>query len=156
MSQRAKVSLIVCSATFMAGLDLFIVNLAFPRIGREFGGPSLATLSWVLTAYAIVYATLLIPAGLLADRTGRKRTFLVGLSLFTAASIACAAAPTLGVLIGARVVQAVGGGLLIPPSLGLLLPEFPPQRRQVAVGLWASAASLAAAAGPRWAESSHS
>lgn len=148
MSQRAKVSIIVCLATFMAGLDLFIVNLAFPSIGRDFGGSSLATLSWVLTAYAIVYAALLIPAGLLADRTGRKRAFLVGLSLFTVASVACAAAPSAGVLIGARVGQAVGAGLIIPPSLGLLLPEFPPQRRQLAVGLWASAASLAAAAGP--------
>jgi EmrB/QacA subfamily drug resistance transporter len=148
MSHRTKVSIVVCLATFMAGLDLFIVNLAFPSIGREFGESSLATLSWVLTAYTIVYAALLIPAGLLADRTGRKRAFLIGLSLFTVASVACAAAPSVGVLVGARVMQAVGAGLIIPPSLGLLLPEFPPERRQVAVGLWASAASLAAAAGP--------
>jgi EmrB/QacA subfamily drug resistance transporter len=148
MSHRTKVSIVVCLATFMAGLDLFIVNLAFPSIGREFGESSLATLSWVLTAYTIVYAALLIPAGLLADRTGRKRAFLIGLSLFTLASAACAAAPSVGVLVGARVVQAVGAGLIIPPSLGLLLPEFPPERRQVAVGLWASSASLAAAVGP--------
>jgi EmrB/QacA subfamily drug resistance transporter len=148
MSHRTKVSVVVCLATFMAGLDLFIVNLAFPKIGHDFGGSSLATLSWVLTAYAIVYAAMLIPAGLLADRTGRKRVFLIGLLLFTVASMACAVAPSVSVLIAARVVQAVGGGLLIPPSLGLLLPEFPPERRQVAVGLWASAASLAAAAGP--------
>jgi EmrB/QacA subfamily drug resistance transporter len=148
MSHRTKVSIVVCLATFMAGLDLFIVNLAFPRIGHDFGGSSLATLSWVLTAYAIVYAALLIPAGLMADRTGRKRLFVIGLLLFTLASMACAAAPVAGVLIAARVVQAIGAGLIIPPSLGLLLPEFSPERRQVAVGLWASAASLAAAAGP--------
>lgn len=148
MSQRTKVSMVVCFATFMAGLDLFIVNLAFPSIGREFHGTSLATLSWVLTAYAIVYAALLVPAGRFADRTGRKRSFLIGLSLFTVSSLACAAAPSVAFLIAGRVVQAVGAGLLIPPSLGLLLPEFPPERRQVAVGLWASAASGAAAAGP--------
>jgi EmrB/QacA subfamily drug resistance transporter len=148
MSQRAKVSTVVCLAAFMAGLDLFIVNLAFPRIGQEFRGTSFATLSWVLTAYAIVYAALLVPAGRFADRTGRRRSFLVGLSLFTLASAVCAAAPSVGVLIAGRVVQAVGAGLLIPPSLGLLLPEFPPERRQLAVAIWASAASGAAAAGP--------
>jgi MFS family permease len=79
MSERAKVSAVVCLAAFMAGLDLFIVNLAFPRIGQEFRGTSLATLSWVLSAYAIVYAALLVPAGRFADRTGRRRSFLLGL-----------------------------------------------------------------------------
>ena len=148
MPQRAKVSIVVCSAMFMAGLDLFIVNLAFPQIGREFHGTSLPALSWVLTAYAIVYAALLVPAGRFADRAGRKRCFLVGLSVFTVSSLACAAAPSVAFLIAGRVVQAAGAGLLVPPSLGLLLPEFPPQRRQAAVGLWASAASGAAAAGP--------
>jgi EmrB/QacA subfamily drug resistance transporter len=148
MPQRAKVSIVVCSAMFMAGLDLFIVNLAFPRIGREFHGTSLPALSWVLTAYAIVYAALLVPAGRFADRTGRKRSFLIGLSVFTVSSLACAAAPSVAFLIAGRVAQAAGAGLLVPPSLGLLLPEFPPERRQAAVGLWASAASLAAAAGP--------
>jgi MFS family permease len=68
MPQRAKVSIVVCSAMFMAGLDLFIVTLAFPEIGREFHGTSLPALSWVLTAYAIVYAALLVPAGRFADR----------------------------------------------------------------------------------------
>jgi MFS family permease len=72
MSQRTKVSVVVCLATFMAGLDLFIVNLAFPKIGRDFGDSSLATLSWVFTAFAIVYAALLVPAGRFADRTGRN------------------------------------------------------------------------------------
>jgi EmrB/QacA subfamily drug resistance transporter len=148
MPQRAKVSIVVCSAMFMAGLDLFIVNLAFPQIGREFHGTSLPALSWVLTAYAIVYASLLVPAGRFADRAGRKRSFLIGLSVFTVSSLACAAAPSVAFLIAGRVVQAAGAGLLVPPSLGLLLPEFPPQRRQAAVGLWASAASGAAAAGP--------
>jgi EmrB/QacA subfamily drug resistance transporter len=148
MPQRAKVSIVVCSAMFMAGLDLFIVNLAFPGIGREFHGSSLPALSWVLTGYAIVYAALLVPAGRFADRAGRKRSFLIGLSVFTVSSLACAAAPSVAFLIAARVAQAAGAGLLVPPSLGLLLPEFPPQRRQAAVGMWASAASGAAAAGP--------
>ncbi|HEX4658343.1 MAG TPA: MFS transporter [Streptosporangiaceae bacterium] len=148
MPQRVKVSIVVCSAMFMAGLDLFIVNLAFPQIGREFHGTSLPALSWVLTAYATVYAALLVPAGRFADRAGRKRSFLIGVSVFTVSSLACAAAPSVAFLIAGRVVQAAGAGMLVPPSLGLLLPEFPPQRRQAAVGLWASAASGAAAAGP--------
>src|SRR5439155_25542294 len=94
-------------------------------IQRDFGGADLSKLSWVLTAYAIVFAALLIPAGRWADRAGRKRGFLGGLALFVAASAACAAAPSVGVLIGARAVQAIGAAFLMPTSLGLLLPEYP-------------------------------
>jgi EmrB/QacA subfamily drug resistance transporter len=95
-----------------------------------------------------VFAALLIPAGRWADRTGRKRAFLLGMSLFTLASAACAAAPSVGFLIAARVAQAAGAALLFPTSLGLLLPEFPPERRQVAIGMWAAVGGAAAAAGP--------
>jgi len=148
MSRRALVAAIVSVGVFVASLDLFIVNIAFPDLQRDFGGTSLATLSWVLNAYAIVFAALLVPAGRWADRAGRKRAFLGGLGLFTVASAACALAPSVAVLIGARVVQAAGAAVLMPASLGLLLPEFPPHKRGLAIGLWAAVGGTAAAAGP--------
>src|SRR3954469_12015241 len=146
--QRTKVAAIVSVGVFVASLDLFIVNIAFPDIERDFQGTSLGSLSWILNAYAIVFAALLIPAGRWADRTGRKRAFLLGMGVFTVSSALCAIAPSVGVLVGARVLQAGGAALLMPTSLGLLLPEFPPERRQVAVGIWAAVGGAAAAAGP--------
>src|SRR4051794_569174 len=116
MSRRARVAAIVSVGVFVASLDLFIVNIAFPDIERDFDGASLAGLSWVLNAYAIVFAALLVPAGRWADRVGRKRVFLVGLALFTLASALCAAAPSVEALVAARVVQATGAALLMPAS----------------------------------------
>ncbi|PZS26447.1 MAG: MFS transporter [Pseudonocardiales bacterium] len=142
------VLLVTAAAAFVAGLDLFIVNIAFTDIGRDFGGTSLSTLSWVLNGYAIVYAALLVPLGRLADRTSRRAGFLAGLALFTAASAVCATAPSVGVLVAARVVQAVGAAALTPTSLGLLLPVFAPERRANAVRIWAASGALAAAFGP--------
>src|SRR3954453_17890939 len=124
MSHRARVAAIVSVGVFVASLDLFIVNIAFPDIQRDFDGASLASLSWILNAYAIVFAALLVPAGRWADRTGRKRAFMGGLAVFTLASSACAGGASVGVLVGARVVQASGAAVLMPASLGLLLPEF--------------------------------
>jgi EmrB/QacA subfamily drug resistance transporter len=132
----------------MASLDLFIVNLAFPDIQRDFGGTDIATLSWILNAYAIVFAALLVPAGRWADAMGRRRGFLLGLSLFTLASAACAAAPSVNALIAARVAQAAGAALLLPTSLGLLLPAFPAEKRHIAIGIWAASGGVAAAFGP--------
>ncbi len=148
MSRRTKVTLTVSVGVFMASLDLFIVNIAFPDIQREFTGVSLAGLSWVLNAYAITFAALLVPAGRWADRAGRKRGFLFGLGLFSLASAACAAAPSVPVLVAARVVQATGAAFMLPTSLGLLLPEFPAEKRGAAVGIWAAVGGVAAAAGP--------
>src|SRR5215211_3557708 len=146
--QRTKVAAIVSVGVFVASLDLFIVNIAFPDIERDFHGTSLATLSWILNAYAIVFAALLVPAGRWADRAGRKRAFLAGMALFMVASAASAAAPSVEFLIGARAFPAAGAALMLPTSLALLLPEFPPHRRQVAVGIWAATGGAAAAAGP--------
>jgi EmrB/QacA subfamily drug resistance transporter len=148
VERKWKVLVIVAVAVFMASLDLFIVNIAFAAIGRDFAGTSLASLSWILTAYAIVFAALLVPAGRWSDAVGRKRAFLVGLAVFVAASAACAAAPSVGVLIAARVIQAAGAALVMPASLGLLLPEFPPGERHIAIGAWAAVGGVAAAAGP--------
>src|SRR5580700_3759995 len=148
MQRKWRVSLIVCVGVFMSSLDLFIVNIAFPAIGRHFGGASVSSLSWVLSAYAIVFAALLVPAGRWADAFGRKRAFLLGLGVFVAASAACALAPSVDFLIAARVVQAAGGALMLPTSLGLMLPEFGPHERHVAIGVWAATGGIAAAAGP--------
>src|SRR3954453_1909750 len=125
MQRKWKVLLVTSVAVFMSFLDVTIVNIAFPDIRASFPTPSLAGLSWILTAYNIVFAALLVPAGRLADRTGRRRTFMAGLLTFLAASVAAGLAPTVEVLVAARIVQAVGAAALGPTSLALLLPEFP-------------------------------
>jgi len=147
-SSPGRVLLVVSVATFMASLDLFIVNIAFPDIQRDFGGESDAALSWVLNAYAIVFAALLVPAGRLADLFGRKRAFLGGILVFVGASALCALAPSVGWLIAARGLQAVGAAALMPTSLALLLVAVPPERRAGSVALWAASGAVAAAAGP--------
>ena len=148
MQRKWRVSVIVCVGVFMSSLDLFIVNIAFPAIAKHFDGASLASLSWILSGYAIVFAALLVPAGRWADAFGRKRAFLLGLAIFVLASAACALAPSVGFLIAARIVQAAGGALMLPTSLGLMLPEFGPHERHVAIGVWAATGGIAAAAGP--------
>jgi EmrB/QacA subfamily drug resistance transporter len=133
---------------FLATLDLFIVNIAFPDIRTSFAGTDTQTLSWVLTAYGIVFAALLVPAGRLADVYGRRRVFLLGMLIFTLASAGCAVAPSVGVLIGFRGVQAIGAALMVPTSLGLLLASFPEDRHRRVVGIWAAIGSIAASCGP--------
>ena len=148
MAQRYRVLIVASIAVFVASLDLFIVNIAFPSIQRDFGGTSDATLSWVLNVYAIVSSALLIPAGRIADLVGRKRMFLAGLLTFVAASAVCAAAQNATLLIAARAIQAAGGAALVPTSLALLLPEFSPRQRPVAVAIWSATGAVAAALGP--------
>jgi EmrB/QacA subfamily drug resistance transporter len=141
-------SVIVLTGVFLSSLDLFIVNIAFPSISATFHGESLSSLSWVLSAYTIVFAAALVPAGRWADRAGRKKAFLIGLAIFTASSALCALAPSLGFLVAARVLQATGGALMLPTSLGLLLPAFGPERKGAAIGLWSAVGGAAAAFGP--------
>src|SRR5512142_2531028 len=142
------VLVIVCAGVVLASLDLFIVNVALPQMARSFGTRGLGGLSWVLNAYAIVYAALLVLFGRLADRYRRDRAFLVGVAMFVAASAACAAARSLPMLIAFRVLQAAGAALLTPTSLGLVLATFPPERRAGAVRAWTAVGGLAAAFGP--------
>jgi EmrB/QacA subfamily drug resistance transporter len=141
---------IVCAGVVLASLDLFIVNVALPQIGRDFHlrGNGLADLSWVLNAYAIVYAAFLVLFGRLAERYRRERGFLVGVAVFVAASAACGAATSLPMLIAFRVLQAAGAALLTPTSLGLVLASFPPERRQGAVRTWTAIGGLSATLGP--------
>jgi EmrB/QacA subfamily drug resistance transporter len=143
-----SVLVVTSLAVFMAFLDLTIVNVAFPGIARSFAAIPLADLSWVLTAYNVVFAALLVPAGRLADHVGRRRVFLAGLTIFTAASALCGVAPSATTLIGARALQAIGAAVVIPASLGLLLATFPIARRATVVSLYGAAAGVASAVGP--------
>ena len=129
----AEVLAIVCAGVLLASLDLFIVNVALPRIAADLGAADLAQLSWVLNGYAIVYASLLVFFGRLADRYRRDRAFLLGVAVFTAASAACAASTSVGMLVAFRLVQAAGAALLTPTSLGLVLASHEPERRPRAV-----------------------
>jgi EmrB/QacA subfamily drug resistance transporter len=140
--------LILCTATFMAALDLFIVNVGLQDIGRELGEHSLANLSWILNAYAIVFAALLVPAGRLADRYGNKAVFLIGLVLFSGASLFCALSGDIWLIVGLRCLQAVGAAAITPTSLGLILTAIPAARRAHSIQVWAVSGSLGAAAGP--------
>jgi EmrB/QacA subfamily drug resistance transporter len=148
VERRWKVLAVVALGTFVGFLDVTIANIAFPEIAADFDDVSLGSLSWVLNGYAVIYAALLVPIGRVADMIGRKRVFLSGLALFTIFSIAAAAAPTAETLIAARVLQGAAAAALVPTGLALLLPEFPPEQRATAVGIWGAVAAVSAALGP--------
>ncbi len=139
---------IACTGAFLAFLDTTIVNIAFPDISASFAGSGRDLLSWVLDGYFVVIAALLVPAGGLADRFGHKRVFLAGIAGFTGASLLCAVAPSLELLIAFRVVQGVGAAMIAPTSLAIVLDSFPLERRAAGVGIWGAAAAAAAAVGP--------
>jgi len=148
---KRRVALIVgvlSLAVFMSSLDLFIVNLAFPYISRDFHGSSLDSLSWVLNGYSILFAAVLVPAGRWADRIGRRRMFVAGLVVFTVGSILSGVAPDVSLLIAARLVQAIGAGMMVPASLSLLLAAVPGHARAQAIGTWSAIGALGAALGP--------
>jgi EmrB/QacA subfamily drug resistance transporter len=139
---------IVCVGIVLANLDLFIVNVALPNIGRDFKDATLQDMSWILNGYAIAYAALLVFFGRLAERYRRNLSFLLGVALFTGASAACSAANSVETLVAFRVAQAAGAALMTPTSLGLLLAVFPPARRGGAVRTWTAIGGLGAALGP--------
>ncbi|MGO9163203.1 MAG: MFS transporter [Streptosporangiaceae bacterium] len=147
-AQPREVLVIVSAGVILASLDLFIVNVALPQIARDLHEPDLGALSWVLNGYAIVYASLLVLAGRLADTRARERGFLLGVAIFTVASAACGAATCVALLVAFRLVQAVGAALLTPTSLGLVLASYPAERRAGAVRAWTAAGGMAAALGP--------
>src|SRR5437660_555660 len=142
------VLVIVCAGVVLASLDVFIVNVALPQMAASFGTSGLSGLAWVLNAYAIVYAALLVLFGRLAERYRRERGFLLGTAVFVAASAACGAASSLPMLVAFRVLQAAGAALLTPTSLGLILATVPPERRHGAVRAWTAVGGFAAALGP--------
>ena len=148
---KRRVALIVAVlslAAFMSSLDLFIVNLAFPYISRDFHGSSLDSLSWVLNGYSILFAAVLVPAGRWADRIGRRRMFVAGLVVFTLGSILSGVTPDVSLLVAARLIQAIGAGMMVPASLSLLLAAVPGPARAQAIGTWSAIGALGAALGP--------
>src|SRR6476619_1524708 len=147
-ASASLVLLIVSIGFSLAVLDVFVVNVALPKIAHDFGSAGLGDLSWVLNAYAIVYAALLVLFGRLADRYRRDRGFLLGVAVFVAASAACGAATSLPMLVAFRVLQAAGAALLTPTSVGLILATTTPERRHGAVRAWVAVGGVAAALGP--------
>src|SRR5258706_10402690 len=134
-------------AFFMVTLDALVVITALPSIHRDLGA-SLSTLEWTVNAYTLAYAAGIITAAALGDRFGRRRVFASGMALFSAASAACALAPTVELLIAFRVMQGIGAAIVMPLSLTILTAAFPPERRGAIVGLWGGIGGLAVAGGP--------
>lgn len=139
---------IASMAVFLVSIDTTVLYAAFNKILLSFPESSASTVSWVLNAYTIVYATMLIPAGGIADKFGRKKIFMLGVLLFLLASLACGAATSVPWLIAARVLQAIGASLLTPASLSLILEAFPQSQRAIVVSAWGAVGALAAALGP--------
>jgi DHA2 family methylenomycin A resistance protein-like MFS transporter len=149
LTRRSWLALVaVCMGFFVIQLDATIVNVALPAIGRVLGG-SVGGLQWVVDAYTLPLAALLLTAGSRADSLGARRLFLIGLGVFGAGSAACAVAPTLPSLVVARAVQGLGAAALLPCSLALIVHQFPDRRaRARALGVWGGVASVGLAAGP--------
>ena len=135
-------------AAMVTYLDTTILFVAFPGITNSFGDAPMSTLSWVLNAYTIIFAALLVPAGKLADRLGHRRAFLVGSATFTIASLGCALAPTVEALIAARVLQGIGAAILIPATLALVMAAFPREKIPQVVAIWGAIGAMSAALGP--------
>ena len=148
MNEARITTLLGSVAAFLIALELTIISVALPEIERTFAGTPRSTLSWVFTAYNVGVASLLLIFGWAAERFGRKRLFLAGMAIFVIGSLGSGLAPGIGLLIAGRTVQAIGGAMLIPASLGLILAANKPADRDVAIGAWGSMAGLAAAVGP--------
>lgn len=147
MSQRIWTLALTSIAFFMVALDSLVVVTALPAIHREIGG-SISTLEWTVNAFTLTYAAGIITAAALGDRLGRRLMFILGLSVFTASSVACALAPNAELLISARAVQGIGAAMVMPVSLTILTTAFPAERRGTIVGIWGGIGGLAVAAGP--------
>lgn len=139
---------LVSVASAVGSLDLSLMFVAYPSIRAHFADESISVVSWVLTSYSIVAAALLIPAGRLADRVGRRRFFTLSISLFTLGSAGCAIAPTVPILIAARVVAGCGGAMLTPTALAIIMTIFPLERRAWAIGVWSTVSGGIATMGP--------
>ena len=146
--QQARVLAICCSSLFIVGLDITIVNVALPTIGHDLHA-GLSGLQWTVSAFTLVMATLLMFAGSTADRLGRKRVFVTGLAVFSLASLLCALAPTVEVLVAARVLQAVGGSMMNPVAMSIVTNTFTdPRERAQAIGIWGAVFGVSMALGP--------
>jgi EmrB/QacA subfamily drug resistance transporter len=138
---------IVSVALFMVVLDNLVVSVALPTIHRDLGA-SIQSLEWTVNAYVLAYAVLLLTGAALGDRFGRKRMFLAGMAVFTAASAAAALAPTTDLLVAARAIQGAGAAMVTPLTLTLLAEAFPQEKRGMAIGVWSGVSGIAVALGP--------
>jgi len=131
----------------LAFIDGTVVNVALPAIQRQLGATT-SDAQWIMESYALFLASLLLVGGVLGDRFGRKRIFMIGTGLFTLASIGCSLSKTVELLIAARAIQGVGAALLVPGSLALISATFPPSKRGAAIGTWSAFTGITAAIGP--------
>ena len=145
--EKVIVLLTMCFALAMAMLDNTVVNVAIPRIQTELGA-SVSEIQWIIDGYVLAFASLLLTGGIAGDRYGRKKMFLTGLAIFTAASFLCGISSSSGQLIAFRALQGVGAAFLMPGTLSILTVTFPPQERAKAIGLWAGVSGIALALGP--------
>ena len=147
--RRRVLILVICSMSLLiVGLDITIVNVALPSIHRDFHS-SFSGLQWTIDAYTLVLASLLMVAGSTADRIGRRKVFQIGLATFSLGSLLCALAPNLPVLIGARVLQAIGGSMLNPVAMSIIRNVFTdPRERAQAIGVWGAMVGISVALGP--------
>jgi EmrB/QacA subfamily drug resistance transporter len=146
--RKPLVLAICCMSLFIVGLDATIVNLALPSIRRELDA-SVTGLQWTVDAYTLVLAALLVLSGSMADRLGRRRTFQAGLILFSLGSLLCSMAPSVGLLIVFRMVQAAGGSMLNPVAMSIITNTFTEKRERArAIGVWGGVVGLSMAAGP--------
>ncbi|OLB80702.1 MAG: MFS transporter [Actinobacteria bacterium 13_2_20CM_2_71_6] len=146
--RRMLVLAICCMSLFIVGVDVTIVNIALPAISKDFHAP-LSGLQWIMDAYTLVLASFLMLAGSTADRIGRRRIFQTGLVLFTLGSLMCSLSPSLGWLVAARILQAVGGSMLNPVALSIITNTFvEPRERARAIGVWGAVFGLSMALGP--------
>src|SRR5215831_5927072 len=132
---------------FMIMLDNTIVNVALPSIQRSLG-LKVSELEWVVTGYALTFGAFMLTGGKLADLLGRRRMFVVGLVIFTGASLACGLSTGASILIAARIIQGLGAALMNPATLSIITVTFPPRQRGTAIGIWAGVSALALAIGP--------
>src|SRR3954471_18188186 len=147
-ASRIRVLLICCTSLFLVGLDVTVVNVALPSIGQELHA-GISGLQWTVGAYTVVMASLLMFSGSPADRFGRKRTFVIGLTVFSVASLGCSLAPSVGLLVVFRVLQAVGGSMMNPVAMSIITNTFTdPRERAQAVGVWGAVFGISMALGP--------
>ena len=145
--QKVLVLLTMCFALFMAMLDNTVVNVALPTISRKLGA-GVSGLQWVVDGYVLAFASLLLTGGILGDRYGRKKIFILGLFGFTGASLLCGLSHTTGQLVAFRALQGIGASLLLPGTLSIITNTFPVDERAQAIGIWAGMSGIALALGP--------
>jgi len=148
MEAKVRILLICCLSLFIVGLDITVVNVALPAIGRDLDA-GVSGLQWTVDAYTVVMASLLMFSGSMADRIGRKRVFVAGLVVFSVASLLCSVAPTVGLLVAFRMLQATGASMLNPVAMSIITNTFTdPRERAQAVGVWGAVFGVSMALGP--------